>query len=1647
MIRENKIFLLLVLFLALAGLQNLYTHGEDIGLKYYRNFSPRDYDHQPQNWSIAQDKRGIIYVGNNGGLLEFDGVSWRLIYVPNWIVRSLDVDSSGTLYMGGDAEFGFWTHQPNGAVEYTSLVPLLPENQRNFSDVWRTHCTHRGVYFSAHEYLFHWNPRSKQLKVWKPGTRFNAVFSCAGKIFIRQEDIGLMQMKESSPQLVPGGKLFAAEKIFMMVSYDNQRLLVGTRSKGFYLYDGAAWEPFPTEVDDYLKKNRLYNGIRLANGDFAMATLQGGLVVMDARGALKYSFNQDNGLQNNNVNNVFQDSRQNLWLALNEGITRIEYASPISLYDKRSGLKGIVLSVVKHRGTLYAGTTSGLYIFDRSLKKFLSTAGISRYCWDLLPDKNSLLAATSAGLFQIQPGTAHKILEKRSYALLRSRRDPHRIWVGTRRGLVSIYYQPNTNQWTTEHQFENITLPILYITQDQPGNLWLGTKSKGVLKVNIPGALIRRSPKVNYYHTSHGLPPGEIGVFWAAGHVIATTKEGIFRFHELKQTFIPDTTLGQEFAGGATAVFRIAEDKNKNIWFHSKSMNIQAIFQPGGNYTLNKKPFLRIPLAQVNMIYPDPEGESVWFAGIDNLLCYHTRAKKIHDPGFSTLIREVVIDGNPLVYDAGEYKYKEYKENKNSQSPMPVIDYKHRNLRFRFAAPFFEAEDQTAYQFLLGGYDDRWSDWTPETQKDYTNIDPGKYTFRVRARNVYGQQGREAVFHFKILPPWYRTWWAYSFYALTALLMVYLIVQWRSRKLELEKQKLEQLVQDRTREINEKNWQLETQTLQLKEQSGKLQEMDRVKSRFFANISHEFRTPLTLITGPLEQILEQTRDNSQKKIFSVMLRNSRRLLTLINQLLDLSRFDSGKMKLQAAHQDMIPFVKSILESFHLLARQNKLDIRLKTGEETIFLYFDTQKMEEVLTNLLDNAVKFTPASGTITVSVTRHPSPEDHFPSGFLRISVRDTGIGIPKDQLIHIFDRFYRVEDAHPGKQEQKGTGIGLALTKEVIALHRGKIDVHSREGENSGTEFVVRLPLGQEHLEPGDMITPSQIPAPGQTDAGIQPDDEPREHERESLLEPAPDTGEAEPGKPVILVVEDHADVRDYIRGSLQSLYTIAEAADGKEGIEKAKEIIPDLVISDVMMPETDGYQLCRTLKKDILTSHIPIILLTAKVSEENVLQGLETGADDYIPKPFNMKLLLTRVKNLIELRRHLQVRRKSQMDLQPGEIVVSPLDEDFYNELQEVIEKNLADPDFNVEQLGKKLYMGRTTLYRKILAITGETPYQFIRSYRLLRAARLLETRSVNVSEAALKVGFTDMSYFARCFKEKFHQLPSQFQAAGSELPWPHTGAEAEKTIAEAPGTETDVHIRDEEVILIVEDNDDARDYIRDALEPLYQVQEAVNGKQGIETAGQIIPDLIISDVMMPEKDGYELCRELKTDIKTSHIPIMLLTAKASEESVIRGLETGADDYITKPFNTAILKARIRNLIDLRRRLQLQRKRRLTLLPTEIPASSLDETFYQEVQDMIEENLSDPDFNVEVLSQKLVMGRSTLYRKILALTGETPTQWIRSYRLKRAAELLKAGTGNVTEVAFEVGFSSSPYFTRCFKEKFHRLPSTYQASESEP
>lgn len=535
------------------------------------------------------------------------------------------------------------------------------------------------------------------------------------------------------------------------------------------------------------------------------------------------------------------------------------------------------------------------------------------------------------------------------------------------------------------------------------------------------------------------------------------------------------------------------------------------------------------------------------------------------------------------------------------------------------------------------------------------------------------------------------------------------------------------------------NAQLKKQSEQLEEQTKKLRELDKAKSTFFANISHEFRTPLTLILNSLIDKISTVKasgDKTELEQLEVMHRNARRLLNLINQLLDLSKLDARQMKLSPENCNLTRVINIIYGSFSSLSYSREIKFSVMLPDEEILCRIDIDKFEKILYNLLSNAFKFTPVGGSVELKAEVFDTQENT-----IKITVSDSGRGIEPDQVAHVFDRFYQGNQYY---SDEQGTGIGLALTKELVELHNGKIWVESESGK--GAYFIVQLPLVA--VNPGEPINEEAVfPVNIVSLAPITIADEPVAEGEE---------------KPTVLIVEDNDDLRRYIKQHLSEKYQVVESENGHKGLGKAIATIPDLIISDWMMPEMDGITLCHNIKSDERTSHIPVIILTALAGDEVKLKGLETGADDYLTKPFDNRELHARVKNLIDTRRQLREKFSRELHLGPKKIQVSSMDEKFLERVMETVETHMGDPEFSMEKFGQQVGLSRMQLHRKLKALTNESPGDFLRSMRLKRAKRLLEARSGNVSEVAYEVGFNNLSYFSKCYREEFGISPNESAA---------------------------------------------------------------------------------------------------------------------------------------------------------------------------------------------------------------------------------------------------------------------------------------------
>lgn len=614
--------------------------------------------------------------------------------------------------------------------------------------------------------------------------------------------------------------------------------------------------------------------------------------------------------------------------------------------------------------------------------------------------------------------------------------------------------------------------------------------------------------------------------------------------------------------------------------------------------------------------------------------------------------------------------------------------------------------EKVSYKYRLAGFDKAWRDLPlGERKLTYTNLAPGNYELEVVAVNSDGFVGEHsASLQIKIDPPLMLSWWAYVLYLIVVLGIIYLIHRVLTRR-------------------NQEKLQL----ARIEQEVVKTEELNNLKFKFFTNVSHELRTPLTLIISPLEGMIEEEDDDVKKGKLQLMYRNAQRLLLLVNQLLDFRKGEVDKHKLNLLEGDIVPFIEGVCNSFLLMAEGKNIQFSFFSFADSFMMAFDADKISKVLTNLLSNAFKFTPSEGRVSLTVDNITSGEEEM----LEIKVSDTGVGISDSNKLHIFDRFFQVEDSKG--LSGAGSGIGLSLVKDFVTLHDGDVQVYDNVG--SGCVFVVQMPIRHVEARADESQVEVQI-----------------ENNRPAQEEDA--------GKHTVLVADDSADFREYMAFSLSKDFNVVFAENGLEAWEYICQTPPDLVVSDVMMPKMDGFRLCSKIKSGKSTELIPVILLTARNAEEARMEGLKAGADEYIAKPFNMDILRMRMQKLISLSQMNKVIQNT-IEPTPSNIEITSMDEKLIRKASKYVEDNMSRSDLSVEELSKELGMSRVHLYKKLLAITGRTPIEFIRIMRLKRAAQLLRESQMNVSEIAYMVGFNNAKYFSRYFKEEFGMLPSIYQ----------------------------------------------------------------------------------------------------------------------------------------------------------------------------------------------------------------------------------------------------------------------------------------------
>jgi signal transduction histidine kinase/DNA-binding response OmpR family regulator/frataxin-like iron-binding protein CyaY len=671
---------------------------------------------------------------------------------------------------------------------------------------------------------------------------------------------------------------------------------------------------------------------------------------------------------------------------------------------------------------------------------------------------------------------------------------------------------------------------------------------------------------------------------------------------------------------------------------------------------------------------------------------------------------------------------------KNSIIYTDEIDLKYKQSVFsiEYAALDYRKHGTIEYAYMLEGFDQNWNFVDAKRFATYTNLSPGEYTFRVKT--TIGDQLSEingASLLIKIHPPFWRTNWAYVFYFILLISILYFF-----RKSIINKERLKNELKLEKNEMNS------------------IREANMMKLRFFTNISHEFRTPLTLIKAPIEKLIngkELIKNEEQLYIYKLIQSNTDKLLRMVNQLLDYRKLEAGSLMLEPSEGDIVDFCRKTWSIFHLMAEQKNIKYVFQTAIDSQIMSFDADKIDKIITNLLSNAFKYTPEGGHVNLSVEKinevlNPEIES---SQYIRICVRDTGIGIPENEVGHVFERFYTV--SRKGFDKFEGTGIGLTLVKELTELHMGKILVKSKE--QVGSEFEVRIPIignEKEHLK-------SEADKKGRNggEAVLFTGDD-----IDRIIDGKPLIGKHIQGKRKILIVEDDDELRLFLRNELLDEFEILQACNGIEGLNMAFIYNPDLVLSDIMMPYMDGVEFCKKIKSDERSSHLPIILLSALHSQEKQIEGLGLGADDYIFKPFNMAILKSRINNLLNTRFELSQKFKNSASLRFENDSVNDHDRKLIQSIIDIVLENITNEKINADFISRKILISRSVIYIKIEALTGQSVNEFIRNIRLKKSTSLLIQKDFNITEVAFAVGFSSQSYFTRCFRKKFGKSPKEY-----------------------------------------------------------------------------------------------------------------------------------------------------------------------------------------------------------------------------------------------------------------------------------------------
>lgn len=1135
------------------------------------------------------------------------------------------------------------------------------------------------------------------------------------------------------------------------------KLWLGTEEKGLLLYDpgtgGFTTYEHREKDASSLSTNQIRAVLPDSKGNLWAGGVNGGLSLFNAANGSFFHYQNEpeypRSLSQRTVSALFEDKQGILWIGTHRGGINIYVpgAEKFRLYQQQVKENSLSYNDVKafcedRQGRIWIGTDGGgLNLFDREQQHFRhyqydpfnkNTLG-SNEVLGITEDKqgNVWIGTWGGGLnlyhaasesftrFLNDPADTHSLSSNYVQKILEDSRG--NLWVATYYGGVNIYDRKAGHfiRFTGTGANSLSGKNAVSIIEDRKGRIWIGTDDGG-LNCYDPS-----SGKIRHYFTAGEKKPDLRVLFIDSKGRLWAGQSGLYLFDVAKDNFSLYTTdagLGTAFIKGMT------EDKTGNCWI-STSNGIVRFHPDQHRYkTYNTGDGLQGPEFEANAYLQTRDGE-MYFGGINGFNVFYPQeigANSFMPPVYITDLQVSNqrmlpgVEGSPLQQDI-------------SLTDRIKFNYKQSSFSFGFAALDYTAPENNQYAYKLDGWDTGWNYVGSERKAVYTNLDPGTYVFHVKASNsdgVWNEQGRTITV--VIQPPFWRTWW---FVLLLTAIIVYAVYRLLAFRRERE-----------LKEISER----------------KREEVHQLKLQFFTNISHEFRTPLTLILGPLEKMIRESRDNVQQHSFKLMQKNAYRLLDLVNEVMDFRKVESGVLQLKVMPANPVLFLEEISEEFREWAADKQVRFTVNIVAAPEEAWFDNQVLEKIIYNLLSNAFKYTPRGGQITLEMRNsiedvkpaYPHElilqNDYKASEYLHIRVVDNGIGISKESIEHLFERYFRVNENH------LGSGIGLAFVKSLTFLHRGSIRVYSERKQ--GTEIIISIPFYKSDYSEEERWMGDPAKTAKQLESLVS-------NQRYTIATPVAELPadaihHAPANQHTVLIVDDNSELREFLKSALLPEYRVIEASDGQMGFEKARAEMPDIIISDVMMPVLDGIAFCKLVKENLETSHIPFMMLTAKTALSSNIEGAASGADFYFGKPLSIELLLITIRNTLEQRRKSKERFLKDYFYEAKELVNSSKDKEFMDELLSQIDHHLMDPDFDISLLCSSMGMSKTNLYQKIKQLTGQSTGDFVRTIRLKKAAYIMSHEDVPLSEVILRIGIQTQSYFTKAFKKEFGKTPTQF-----------------------------------------------------------------------------------------------------------------------------------------------------------------------------------------------------------------------------------------------------------------------------------------------